>query len=73
MAEGVRKAATPIKRIMIPDRIKDVVSPSPSARNPIPTSPNIAGIRLKVKNMEKTLPSAVGSILVCINPVKAEL
>jgi hypothetical protein len=73
MAGGVRKAATPITMIMAPDRIKDVVRPNPSARKPIPINPNIAGIRLIVKNMEKTLPRAVGSILVCTKPVKAEL
>ena len=63
----------PIRKMMIPEKINEVVSPNPSATKPIPINPNIAGIKLKVKNMEKTLPSAPGSILVCSNPVKAEL
>lgn len=73
MAGGVRNAAIPITIIKAPERTKDVVRPNPSARKPIPTNPNIAGIRLKVKNMENTLPSAPGSILVCNKPVNAAL
>lgn len=73
MATGVRNAMIPIRKIMPPERIKEVSSPNPSATKPIPINPNIAGIRLKVKNMEKTLPSAAGSILVCNNPVNAVL
>ncbi|SRR5690554_521962 len=73
IAEGVRKATTPTTTIMMPHRMNEVVRPSPSAKKPMPTKPNIAGIRLTVKNMEKTLPSAEGSIFVWINPVNAEL
>ena len=73
MADGVRKATIPTDMITAPHRRNEEANPSPSAKNPMPTNPSMAGIKLTVKNMEKTRPSTEGSIFVCINPVNAEL
>ena len=69
----MKKAIIPISIIIIPDIKKDVLSPMVSAINPIPIKPSIAGMSATVKYIEKTLPSAEGSIFVCSMPVKAEL
>ena len=48
MADGVKNAMSPINIITAPHIMKEVVNPSPSAKKPIPTSPSIAGNRLRV-------------------------